>query len=251
MRKLAVVFAVVILLAGCGRQGNGDKLLVAAASDLDPALREIAREFEKNGAMPVQITFGASGTLFAQIRNGAPFHVYLAADHAYPAGLVEGGQARAPIVCYAKGRLALFVQKITGVDAAQAGMKAVTHPRVRRVAIANPEHAPYGSAAVRALEHYKLRPRELVRAESAAQAAQYAHTGQVEAALLPMSHTGTLRELGTIWQVPAEAHEPILQCGAVLRGRASEGEPFLRFLTSSRSREILERYGFEPVGSAP
>src|SRR5579859_3444473 len=131
-------------------------LRVAAAADLQFVLPQIAAGFEKASGKKVELIFGSSGNFFAQIQNGAPFDVFLSADIDYPRRLEGSGQAeRGSLYEYATGRLVLWTRSDTGIDV-RRGLTVLTDARVRHVAIANPEHAPYGRAAVAALRHEGL-----------------------------------------------------------------------------------------------
>src|SRR5213083_912898 len=127
------------------------QIIVAAAADLNAALSEIAANYEKSGGSKVRLSFGSSGNLFAQIQNGAPFDVFFSADVDYPRRLVASGHAEAnSLHQYATGRIGLWTRKDTGIDV-RRGLEVLRDARVRRIAIANPRHAPYGRAAVGAL----------------------------------------------------------------------------------------------------
>ena len=149
------VFTVASLLLTC-QFVAAQSLTVAAASDLQSALPAIVAQFEKDTGQQVRLTFGSSGNFFAQIENGAPFDIFLSADIDYPRRLEGSGQAeRGSLYEYATGRLVLWTRHDSGIDV-RRGLAVLTDVRVRRVAIANPEHAPYGRAAVAALRHERL-----------------------------------------------------------------------------------------------
>src|SRR5713226_944736 len=152
MQARRVVFTVASLLLAC-RLAAGQSLTVAAASDLQSALPAIAAQFEKDTGRQLRLTFGSSGNFFTQIQNGAPFDVFLSADIDYPRRLEGSGRAeRDSLYEYARGRLVLWTRNDSGIDL-RRGLTVLGEERVRRVAIANPEHAPYGRAAVAALRH--------------------------------------------------------------------------------------------------
>lgn len=152
MRPLAI-----LLLALCTATGAAAQTLtVAAASDLQAVMPDIAKRFERETRIPVTTTFGSSGNFFAQIRNGAPFDLFFSADVDYPERLEDAGLAeRGSLYEYATGHIVLWTRKDSGV-ALTMGMGILASPRVRRIAIANPEVAPYGRAAVAALQHAGL-----------------------------------------------------------------------------------------------
>ena len=130
---------------------------VAAAADLSSALQEVAANYEKRTGVVVKLSFGASGALTQQIQNGAPFDVFFSADMDYPRQLIAGGQADgATLYRYAVGQLVLWVPQDSPLDVERKGMDVLLDPSVKKISIANPQHAPYGRAAVAALKHYGL-----------------------------------------------------------------------------------------------
>ncbi len=130
---------------------------VAAAADLSSALQEVATDYEKRTGVSVKLSFGASGALTQQIQNGAPFDVFFSADMDYPRQLIAGGQAEsATLYRYAVGQLVLWVPKDSPLDVEHKGMDVLLDPSVKKISIANPQHAPYGRAAAAALKHYGL-----------------------------------------------------------------------------------------------
>src|SRR5262249_40203079 len=150
-------------------------LTVAAASDLQSALPGIAADFEKQTGHKVVVSYGSSGNFFTQIQNGAPFDVFLSADIDYPRRLESAGLGeRGTLTDYARGRIVLWTRRDSGIDISR-GIEVLTDSRVRRIAIANPDHAPYGRAAVAALQatHIDDRVRDkLVKGENISQTAQ-------------------------------------------------------------------------------
>ena len=165
-------------------------LTVAAASDLQAALPAIAAQFEKETGHKVALTFGSSGNFFTQIQNGAPFDVFLSADIDYPRRLERAGLTeRGSLYQYAIGRLVLWTRNDSGIDL-HGGLSVLTDANVRKVAIANPEHAPYGRAAVAALRHEQLYERvrgKFVLGENISQAAQFVQSGNAEVGILALS----------------------------------------------------------------
>ncbi len=189
-------------------------LTVAAASDLQAALPAMASQFEKETGQRVVLTFGSSGNFFTQIQNGAPFDVFLSADIDYPRRLEREGLAeRGSLFEYATGRLVLWTRNDSGIDV-RRGLTVLADARVRHIAIANPEHAPYGRAAVAALRHEGLYERvrsKFVLGENISQAAQFAQSGNAEVGVLALSLalSPTLKSSGTyvdISGVLASAH---------------------------------------------
>lgn len=241
-----------IALASLSRAASPPILTVAAASDLQFAMREIAALFEKESGIAVKVSFGASGSFVAQITAGAPFDLFFSADESYPKRLIEMGLA-APesFYRYATGRLVLWVPKDSPIDVAQEGMQALFHPTVRKIAIANPAHAPYGKAAVAALQSSGLYERvqsRLILGENISQTAQFVQSGNAEIGLLSLSHANAaaMKEKGRFWPLPADASPPLHQ--GVVMLRRSRGAPLAQalidFIKGGEGRAILERYGF-------
>lgn len=227
------------------------KIRVAAAADLQFALDELGAQFEKRAARRIDVLYGSSGNFFAQIQNGAPFDVFLSADMEYPQKLEAAGLA-APgtFFEYATGRIAIWMRKDAKADLARLGWKALLEPGVERIAIANPEHAPFGRAAVAALRNaglYEQVRKRLVYGENIAQAAQFAASGSAQAGILALSLaiSPAMRD-GQRWEISADLHPPIEQ-GAVILKNASDKEgarAFMDFLKSDAGRKILELHGF-------
>jgi molybdate transport system substrate-binding protein len=248
-----------------GRPSSG--LRVAAASDLRGVLDDLARRFEaQRPTIDVQPTYGASGSLYAQIVAGAPFDVFLAADVDYARELADAGRcARGSVFAYARGRLALWFRRgaadgagkgMAGLLAA-GGWRALADPRIEAIAIANPRHAPYGRAAVAALERLGLLPAvegRLVRAENVAQAAQLVQSGAADVGVIALSLASTpaMRAAGAFVEIPIDAYPPIVQGGCVVRRRGEDAssavdqtaQAFAAFLAGDDARAIFVAHGF-------
>jgi molybdate transport system substrate-binding protein len=230
---------------------------VAAAADLKFALDEAAAAFQaKNPGVEVSVTYGASGTLYAQLTNEAPFDLFLSADIDYPHRLVEQGKAvRDSEFLYALGHLVVWVPAGSKLDVKGLGMRALADPAVKKVAVANPKHAPYGrtaEAAMKALGVYDEVKGRLVMAENIAQAAQFVESGAADVGVIALSLAlaPSMRDKGRYWQVPLDAYPRLEQGGVILTGvRDAEGARRLRtFLTGAEGRAILARYGFTLPG---
>jgi len=256
MHRLFAALLLLALTAGCGDDARGPMaraVTVAAASDLRHVLAAVIREFRRlHPDIDVQPTFAASGTLHAQIANGAPFDLFLAADIGYAENLAdEGLAARDDVFRYGTGRLVVWVPQASAVDL-QAGMRALLDPAVRRISIANPRHAPYGRAAEAALEHFGLRERvqsKLVLGENVAEAAQFVASGAADAAVIARSlaESPAMKPHGRAWIVPADAHPPLVHGGVVLAAARDPAAARL-FATCVRGPEgqaILRDHGFE------
>lgn len=226
-------------------------LQVAAAADLATCIDEINRSFAQSvGGADVRSSIGSSGNFFAQIKNGAPFDVFLSADTHYPRELAKAGAADgATLVIYAHGRLMMWTTDPT-LDL-NAGFALLTDPKITRIAIANPELAPYGRAAKAALEHagiWKTIQHKLVFGENIAQTAQFVETGNAQIGFVGSAHIKTANNAakGRAWQVPADFYPLIEQGGIVTaKGRTNPLAPqYLAFIRSEAGRKILLRYGF-------
>ena len=225
---------------------------IAAAADLEPVLPPILRAFEQQSGIRTQASFASSATLASQIESGAPFDVFLSADMALPEKMrAEGLAADASSVQpYARGTLVLWTR--TGSGLGMLSMAALAQSSVHSVAIANPEHAPYGRAAMAAITTLGLlesvRPKLRI-AENIAQAAQFASTGNADAGLLSLSSAVMLSGHGHWVPVPANAYPPILQGALALRGgaRTQEASAFLSYLHTPVAEQQLRRGGLEPL----
>lgn len=250
-----------VLLAACGR-GGPPPLLVAAASDLRPAFSELAAGFEQRTGQEVTLSFGSSGRAAQQVLEGAPIDVFASADARYVDEVVEAGRADpATRTVYATGRIVLWAREDRwGGWAGLADVAA--DAAVATVAIANPDHAPYGRAAREALEHARLwsglRPR-VVLAENVADAQRLAATGNADAAVIALSLAlaGDLgRGMAGTWTlVHADTHAPLEQALVVVASdpeRARTAREFVEHVTGSAGRDVLGRYGFAvPGGRQP
>lgn len=244
-----------LAVAACSRRpARSRRVAVAAASDLRFALADVVTALRAvEPTVTVEVTYGASGSLVAQITHGAPFDVFLSADAALTRDLAARGLADPrSLFLYARGHVALWTS--LPLDLPSLGLRALLDPSVRRVAVANPAHAPYGRAALAALAGAGLTDAvtpKIVTGENVAQAFQMAQSGAADAALVALSLAGSpaVRAMpGRVYDVPAALHPPIDQGGAVLR-RATDPDAaaiFARFLQSPAARAILLRYGFDP-----
>lgn len=232
---------------------NKRELMVAAAADLSSALQEIADRYQQQSGVAVKLSFGASGELTQQIENGAPFDLFFSADMDYPKKLIEAGDADATSLNqYAVGKLVLWVAGNSTLDLKRDGMNALLDPAVKRIAIANPAHAPYGRAAITALKHAGIYDRvsdRLVLGENVSQAAQFVESGNAQAGFVALAHAvaPSMQGKGKFWVVPAEDYPPLAQ-GVVILSHSrqkKEAAEFLAFVKSKATTELLRSYGFE------
>jgi molybdate transport system substrate-binding protein len=230
-----------------------DPPVIAAASDLQFALEEVAARFTADTGQTVTLAFGSTGNLSRQIREGAPFQMFLAADESFVLDLAAEGLTRDEGKLYAVGQLALIVPKgsLLAVDGTLEDLRtALADGRVTRFAIANPEHAPYGRRAMEALQHAglwdALQP-HLVLGENVAQAAQFAVSGNAEGGIIAhsLALAPELAEAGDFALIPQDWHSPLLQRMVLLPEAGPVAESFYAYLSTPPALKILARYGFD------
>lgn len=227
------------------------EILVAAASDLNFAMKEIVAEFEQQTGHRVKLSLGSSGNYYSQIQNGAPFDLYFSADIGYPKKLEDAGlTVPGSLYRYAIGRIVVWTGTASALDVTK-GINVFQEPKIKKIAIANPKHAPYGRAAVAAMEHFKVYDQvknRLVLGENVSQAAQFIESGACEVGIVALSLAlaPTMKARGSYWEIPAEAHPPLEQGAVILRSSShqSAAKQFLEFVKGTQGQEIMRRYGF-------
>ncbi len=200
----------------------------------------------------MNVTYGSSGNFFSQLQNGAPFDLFFSADIEYPRKLEAAGIAEPKTLYeYAVGRIVIWTPADAKVDVTKHGWKTLLDTNVEKIAIANPEHAPYGRAAVAALQkagiYEKVKPK-LVYGENVSQAAQFVQSGNAQAGIVAMSLavSPAMRD-GKRWEIPADMH-PAIEQGAIVLKNAKDKDAartFLEFVKSAAGRATLAKYGFE------
>lgn len=242
----------VLAMAACSGARAASVLRVAAAADLKFALDEaVATLRARDPDVDVQVTYGSSGTLHAQLRQRAPYDLFLSADVEYPRDLVARGIGTDDdLFLYAVGRIVVWVPSNSTLPIERDGLRALEG--AERIAIANPRHAPYGraaEAAMRRAELLDLFAQRLVLGENVAQAAQFVQSGAAEAGVIAKSLAVTprMRGAGRFVDVPEDAHPPLAQGGLILPWAVSlEAAAGLReFLLSAEGRRLLTSYGFD------
>jgi molybdate transport system substrate-binding protein len=226
-------------------------LRVAAAADLQFALKEIAEQYEHQTGHKIEITFGSSGNFFSQIQNGAPFDVFFSADIEYPNRLQKANLTEPnSLLKYAVGRLVIWIPADSKINLIERKWDALLDPSVQKIAIANPEHAPYGRAAVDALKcagvYEKVRPK-LVYGENISQAAQFVQSGNVQAGIIALSlAVSPAMKDGQRWKVPFDQYPPIEQAAVIMKTARDKdaARAFLAFVSSDAGQLILTSYGF-------
>lgn len=250
MKRMLVVVALVCLAAaGCGprveERAAQDEIVVAAAANLTEAFEEVGRRFTEKTGVRVVNSFGATADLAKQIENGAPFDVFAAADVKHVDALESKGLlAEGARAVYARGRLVLWFPRGVG----EMRVEDLTGEKVSKVAVAKPELAPYGAAAVETLRALKLWERvepKIVYAQNVAQAKQFAATGNAEAAFIPRSLVK--QGEGASVLIDGSLHKPIDQALGVVRAskRQEAARRFAEFILSDEGQALLERYGYE------
>lgn len=233
--------------------------MVAAASDLKFALDEIAADFTRVSGQSVTLTYGSSGTFATQIRHGAPFELFLSADESYVQQLHTEGRTRDGGALYAIGRIVLIAAPGSAlpVDPTFEGLGAfLAEGRLRRFAIANPAHAPYGRRAEEALRHAGLwdaiKP-HLVLGENVSQAAQYATSGSADGGIVALSLALAPQMDRRIRYavIPQDWHAPLRQRMVLLRRASDQAAHFYRFLQEAAARAVMVRHGFTLPDAAP
>jgi molybdate transport system substrate-binding protein len=258
--RTLVAACTALLLFACGGEPRADRtggrtagrtadapVRVGAASDLTAAFEELGRAFEAETGRAVTFSFGSSGLLAQQIRHGAPFDLFAAANVMFVNEVVAAGACDAATVApYALGRIAIWTR--AGGATPPASLAELAEARFTRIAIANPEHAPYGRAAREALEAVgawaAVEPR-LVLGENVRQTLQFAETGNVEAAIVALALV--IRDRVNPWLLVEESlHQPLEQALVVCTGGAGRagGEAFAAFVASPRGRAVMRSYGF-------
>lgn len=254
MKFKTLLLLLLLLPAACGGAAEeatpAEPLLVAAASDLQFAFTEMGERFEAETGREVTFTFGSTGNLTTQIENGAPFDILAAANVSFVDQLTEQGLTIPDTQqLYGQGRIVLVVNRNSGVEA--TSLDDLLNPAITRIAIANPEHAPYGAAAREALISAGVWDEiedKVVLGENVSQTLQFVQTGDAPVGIVALSIADVPEVTGTL--LPAELHEPINQALAVISSTTDEqgARAFIDFVNSPDGREIMKRYGFRLPG---
>lgn len=250
LRRLLLAMA---LLASLG--AHAEKITVAAAADLKFAMDEIVTGFRKaNPAEEISVIYGSAGKFHTQISQGAPYDLYFSADIAFPRQLAAKGLAASDIRPYAVGRIVLWSAEM---DASKMTLESLMDPKITRIAIANPKHAPYGRRAEEALRASglweKLEPK-LVFGEDMIQVMQFVQTGNAQVGIIALSFAVNpeLASKGGYWLIPAELHEPLEQAYIITK-HAEGNELAKRFadhMSTTPVRSVMIKYGFVLPGEA-
>lgn len=247
---VSLLVCVAVLFAGCGREAGKSTeprtLTVSAASDLTPAFQEIGKQFEQQEGVKVTFNFGSTGQLTQQIEQGAPVDLFAAANVSFIEGLEQKGLIIPDTkALYAQGRITLWTREDNHFKLER--VEDLARPEFKKVAIANPEHAPYGAAAREALQTagvWDVVAPKLVYGENISQTLQYAESGNVDAAVVALSLS--TQSKGRWVLIPAEMHKPLNQALGIIKGTKHEQEArrFAAFVNSAQGRALMRKYGF-------
>lgn len=257
--RLAIlaILSILQLMPAFAGDARAGEITVAAAADLTFVFKEIGAKFQKETGNSIKLSYGSSGNFFSQIKNGAPYDMFFSADVAFPqkleaAGLIEPGS----LYEYATGKLVIWVTSKSKLDLNQ-GLKVLLDPSIGKIAIANPVHAPYGAAAVAALQHEgiydQVKPR-IIQGENISQTAQFVQSGNADVGLLALSLAlaPPMTRAGRYVEVPPADYPPIIQAVVILKSARDKdtSEKFLKFLKEPATVAIMQQYGFVPPGGA-
>jgi molybdate transport system substrate-binding protein len=250
VRRLSLI---AVLAASCISQlCIAQEITVAAAADLQFAMQDVAARFQKETGKTVKLTYGSSGNFFQQIQNGAPFDVFFSANLDYAkkldaAGLTEPGS----YYPYAKGKIVIWVRNDSKLDLS-SGMQALLDPSIKKIAVANPEHAPYGQAAVAAMQNDKIYEKvkdKFVLGENISQTASFVVSGGADVGIvaLALALSPNMKDKGRYVEVPAGEYPPIEQACVILASSKNKetARQFLAFIKTPAIGDQLRSYGFD------
>jgi molybdate transport system substrate-binding protein len=253
MKPLSVLIVVIVLSLTSAAQ----EMTVAAAADLHSAMEEIAAQFQRQNAAKIKVVYGSSGNFYQQIQNGAPFDLFFSANTEYPKKLEAAGLTTSGTYLeYARGKIVVLIPAASTFDLKQ-GLTILLDPAVKKVAIADPAHAPYGLAAAAALKSqhiYEQVAPKLVTGENISQAASYVLSGGADAGIVAMSLAvlPSSQSKARFVAIPENEYPPITQACVVLKSSKQQelAREFESFVKSADAGKILQRYGFEVPDSA-
>src|SRR5215472_14515064 len=231
---------------------HAQELTVAAASDLQAAMQEVTAHFQRDTGKQVKVIYGSSGNFFQQIQNGGPFDMFFSANLDYPKKLEEAGLVEsASFYQYARGKIVMWVPKESKVDL-NLGLQALLQPGVQKIAIANPQHAPYGQAAVSAMQKegiYDKVKDKLVLGENISQTASFVVSGSADVGIVALSLalSPNMKDKGRYAEIPAAEYPPIEQATVILNSSKNKetARQFLSFVKTASAADTLKKYGFD------
>jgi len=250
MKRIILAWCLLVIAHPVVPPATAEQILVAVAANFVPPFREVAMEFKKSTGHHVQVAAGSSGNLYSQIKNGAPFDAFFSADMERPKSLEEGGfGVKDSRFTYAIGRLALW----SPIADLVKGEETLSSKNFTRLAIANPKNAPYGLAAMQAMQKLriweKLQPRiVIVLGENLGQTMGFIESGHAELGFVALSQVldPKVQGKGSRWDVPGNLHEPIKQDAILLtKGQDNPAaKALMEFMSGPQAKAIIERYGY-------
>jgi molybdate transport system substrate-binding protein len=236
---------------------NAQDLTVAAAADLQSAMQEVASRFQTDAGKSVKVIYGSSGNFLQQIQNGAPFDMFFSANIDYPRKLEAAGLTEPDTLYeYAVGKIVVWVPNESKLDIS-SGLTSLVNPAAKKIAIANPSHAPYGQAAVAAMKKEKLYQqlsKKFVMGENISQTASFAVSGAADAGVIALSLAvaPNLKGKGRFVEVPTQDYPPIEQACVILKSSQHKdaANAFLSFIKTSAITDLLRSYGFAVPGKS-
>ncbi len=247
-RHLILLLAVVFICEFCAAQS----ITVAAAADLQFAMQDVAAGFQKETGKEVKVIYGSSGSFFQQIQNGAPFDMFFSANLDYAKKLESSGlTAPGSYYQYARGKIVLWVPNDSKINI-DSGLKSLLDPAVKKIAVANPQHAPYGQAAVAAMQSegvYEKVKDKLVLGENISQTASFVVSGAADVGVLALSLalSPNLKDKGRYAEIPTAEYPPIEQACVILSSSKDKetAKQFLSYIKTAAVADTLKRYGFD------
>jgi molybdate transport system substrate-binding protein len=252
-----LLVGIALLWGTSGRLCLAQEIRIAAAADLQSVMQDIASRFQKETGKSVKPIYGSSGNFFQQLQNGAPFDMFFSANLDYPmkleaAGLTESGT----FYQYASGKIVIWVLNNSKLDLS-SGLRSLVNPSIKKIAIANPEHAPYGQAAVAAMKNEKVYDEvadRLVLGENISQTASFVVSGAADAGIVALSLalSPNMKNKGRYIEIPVGEYPPIQQACVVLKSSRQKDTAgaFLNFIKTLAVTELFRTYGFDvPNGS--
>jgi molybdate transport system substrate-binding protein len=259
MSRRCLLFLVMMFALARPWAAGAQDLAIAAASDLQAAFPAVVAQFEKSTGHHVEVTYGSSGNFVAQIQNGAPFDLFFSADIDYAKRLESTGLGEPGSVYeYAVGKIVLWTRQDSGIDVTR-GLAVLRDDRVRKIAIANPQHAPYGRAAVAALKHdglYDAVQSKIVLGENISQTAQFVQSGNADVGIIALSlaMAPKAKEMGRYAEIPAGSYPPLAQSAVIVKASKNKtlARDFVVFMKRPETIALMQSFGFAvPAKAAP
>jgi molybdate transport system substrate-binding protein len=252
-RHLTMFLAVIFIGEFCAAQS----ITVAAAADLQSAMQDVAAGFQKETGKEVKLIYGSSGNFFQQIQNGAPFDMFFSANLDYPKKLESSGlKASGSYYQYARGKIVVWVPNDSKINI-DSGLKSLLDPAVKKIAVANPQHAPYGQAAVAAMQKegvYEKVKDKFVLGENISQTASFVVSGAADVGVVALSLalSPNMKDKGRYVEIPVTEYPPIEQACVILNSSKDKetAKRFLSYIKTAAVGDTLKRYGFEVANTS-